>query len=219
MFSVLNLRHFVFTWSRLGFIWLVSVLSFSAALASTSVQSEKTIVIIGDSLTEGYGVDKSEAFPELTSRRLQARGRKVRVINGGISGSVSADADRRVRWYLKSKPDIIVIALGANDGLKGTPVATIRKNLASAIDLARASGAKVLLCGIQIFANFGSEYSKSFERLYSDLAREKKISFMPFLLEGVALKKELNQSDGKHPNAKGHELIAESVARELEKLL
>lgn len=184
-----------------------------------SKKVEKTLVFIGDSLTEGYGVDQSEAFPEVVRKKLTTRGYKVRVINGGISGSVTADADKRVRWYLKSKPDILILALGANDGLKGTPPETIKKNLAAAIDLAQANGIKVLLCGIRIFANLGSDYTKNFEKIFPDLAREKKVALIPFLLEGVALKKELNQSDGKHPNAEGHKIIGEMVAREVEKLL
>lgn len=184
-----------------------------------SEKSEKTLIFIGDSLTEGYGVNLSEAFPEVVRGRLTTQGHKVRVINGGISGSVSADADRRVRWYLKTKPDVLILALGANDGLKGTPPETVKKNLAAAIDLAKSHQVKVLLCGIRLFTNFGPDYTKKFERIYHELAKEKGVPFIPFLLEDVALKKELNQSDGKHPNAKGHKLIGERVARELEKLL
>jgi len=201
----------------MALILLVSFANIKTAKAAE--KPEKTLVFIGDSLTEGYGVEQSEAFPEVVRQKLATRGYKVRVINGGISGSVSADADKRVRWYLKAKPDVLVLALGANDGLKGTPPETIKKNLAAAIDLAKANGIKVLLCGIKVFTNFGSDYTKKFEKIYPELAREKKVAFIPFLLEGVALKKELNLSDGKHPNAEGHKIIGETVAREVEKLL
>lgn len=187
--------------------------------APQEVTNEKTIVFIGDSLTEGYGVKKDEAFPEIAGRVLRDRGHKVRIINGGISGSVSADADRRLKWFLKSKPKVVVLALGSNDALKGTPVEVIKRNLASAIDFAKANGVKVLLCGNRVFENFGAEYTKAFAKIYSELAREKKVALLPFLLESVALKQELNQSDQKHPNAKGHELLGKDVARELEKLL
>lgn len=203
------LRSFKFVLAILGFV------SFAYAGAA----DEKTLVFIGDSLTEGYGVEQSEAYPEVVRKLLTARGHKVRVINGGISGSVTADADKRVRWYLKTKPDILILALGANDGLKGTPPETVKKNLAAAIDLAKANGIKVLLCGMRIFTNFGADYTKNFEKIYSELAKEKNVALLPFLLDGVALKKELNQSDGKHPNAEGHKIIGETVARELEKLL
>jgi acyl-CoA thioesterase I len=203
----------------------VAVLPGSAAAqASASVKApksanEKTILFIGDSLTAGYGVKKEEAFPELVGQLLKAKGHEIKIINGGISGSVSAEADRRLNWFLKAKPDILFLALGANDGLKGTPPSVIKKNLAQAIDLAKKNDVKVLLVGVRIFTNFGQEYTREFERVYQDLAKEKAVPLMPFLLEGVALKKELNLPDGKHPNAEGHKVLAENVARELEKLL
>lgn len=182
-------------------------------------QASKLIVFIGDSLTEGYGVKREEAYPEKVRGILERKGHSVQVINAGISGSVSAEADRRVKWQLRAKPQILVLALGANDGLKGTPPAVVKKNLALAIDEAQKAGVQVLLAGIKVFTNFGASYAKEFEQIYPDLAREKKVRLMPFLLEGVALDKSLNLPDGKHPNAKGHEIIAENVAKELEKML
>jgi len=178
-----------------------------------------TVIFIGDSLTEGYGVRKEEAYPELVAKLLSLKKYTLRVVNGAISGSRSADADRRLRWFLKQKPQILVLALGANDALKGTPVEVIKKNLAAVIDLARDNKIRVLLCGIKVFGNLGEDYNRAIEKMFSALAREKKVAFYPFLLEGVALDKKLNQVDGKHPNAKGHEVIARQVARELEKLL
>lgn len=188
-------------------------------LIAAPATSFKTVLFIGDSLTEGYGVKKDEAYPEVIGRLFEKKGRKVRIVNGGISGSVTADADLRLRWFLKSKPDVLVLALGGNDALKGTPTETIKKNLARAIDAAQAEKIPVLLCGIRVFSNFGAEYARALDAVYRDLARERRVALVPFLLENVALKKELNQSDGKHPNAKGHEVIAAHVARELEKLL
>lgn len=188
-------------------------------LASTSSENLTTVVFIGDSLTAGYGVKKEEAFPSRVEKILSQRGYKLRVINGGISGSVSAEADRRVRWFLKSKPQIIFLALGANDALKGTPPDVIKKNLAKAIDEAQANNITVLLAGIRVFANFGSEYNQKLENLYKELSREKKVALLPFLLEGVAMKRDLNLEDGKHPNAEGHAVIADHVADALEKLL
>jgi acyl-CoA thioesterase I len=191
----------------------------SASAKSPKSSNEKTILFIGDSLTAGYGVKKEEAFPALVGQLLKAKGHNVKIVNGGISGSVSAEADRRLNWFLKAKPDILFLALGANDGLKGTPPSVIKKNLAQAIDLAQKNDVKVLLVGVRIFTNFGQEYTREFERIYHDLAKEKGVPLMPFLLEGVALNKELNLPDGKHPNAEGHKVLAGNVARELEKLL
>jgi acyl-CoA thioesterase-1 len=180
-------------------------------------------LFIGDSLTDGYGVKKEEAFPSRVGEILNAsqrlHGRTVKIINAGISGSLSADADRRLLWHLKAKPDVMVLELGANDGLKGTPPPVIKKNLAAVIDLATAHHVKVLLAGMRVFSNFGDAYTREFEKIYFDLAKEKKVAFLPFLLEGVALKKELNQADGKHPNAEGHKVIAQNVAKALEKVL
>jgi acyl-CoA thioesterase-1 len=183
------------------------------------VTKPKILLFIGDSLTEGFGVKKEEAFPEIAGKVLTGEGHAVKVVNGGISGSVSADADRRLKWFLKTKPDILILALGSNDALKGTPPDVIKKNLASVIDIANANGIKVLLVGAKVFANFGDSYNTSLDKMYASLAREKKVAYMPFLLKSVALKPELNQSDMKHPNSKGHELVGKDVAHELEKLL
>jgi acyl-CoA thioesterase-1 len=181
------------------------------------------IVFVGDSLTEGYGVRKEEAYPSLVEKLLNGNtrdnARRVKTINGSISGSVTAEADRRVKWSLKSKPDILVLALGANDSMKGTPPKVIKANLAKAIDEAKAGDVKVVLAGMKVFSSMGTEYGREFEKIYSDLAREKKITLIPFLLEGVAMEWTLNQADRKHPNAKGHEKIARTVARALEPLL
>lgn len=181
--------------------------------------SPHVILFVGDSLTAGYGVKKEEGFPERAGELLNAQGKNVKIINGGISGSVTADADKRVKWFLKAKPEILVLALGANDGLKGTPPEVIKKNLALAIDVAKTGNVKVLLAGIRVFENLGSNYTKAFARIFPDLAKEKNVRLLPFLLEGVALQKDLNQADGKHPNAKGHDVIAKTISKELEKML
>lgn len=219
---------------RLGcFVFYLTLFSIGIGVAGTSgaaparasgdpaphLPLAKSVLFLGDSLTEGYGVKKEQAYPEIAARVLAERGHPIKVINGSISGSVSADADRRLSWFLKAKPDIVLIALGSNDGLKGTSPEVIKKNLAKAIDLAQANHVKVLLTGQKVFTNFGSEYTKAFENVFKELAREKKVAFMPFLLESVALKDEFNQADGKHPNAAGHERVGKDVARELEKLL
>jgi acyl-CoA thioesterase I len=214
------LKSFSTIVATLGFVALgTCALLNSSALANVDTSQQKTIVFVGDSLTEGYGVKKQEAYPELLAKILNERKKPVKIINGSISGSVTADADRRVKWFLKAKPDLLVLALGSNDALKGTPPEVIKKNLSQAIDLALANKIKVLLCGVQVFTNFGEEYNRSLAKVYRQLADEKKIAFLPFLLEGVAIDKNLNQEDGKHPNAKGHEVIARHMANVLEKLL
>ena len=186
---------------------------------TTSPAGTETILFIGDSITQGYGVKETQAYPEIVQHLLQMRGHAVRVINGGISGSVTADADHRMRWYLRASPQIVVLALGGNDGLKGTSPDLVKKNLSLAIDYAQSHGMKVLLCGIDVFANFGDDYRASFKKVFTDLASEKKVELLPFLLEGVALHKDLMQPDQKHPNAAGHVIVAKNVAAKLEKML
>ncbi len=198
-----------------GLVWVV----FAAQTASAESQKETVIVFIGDSLTQGYGVRAEESYPDLVEKKLRAKGFNVKVVNGGISGSVTAEADRRLRWYLKVRPDVVVLALGANDGMKGTPPAVIESNLRKAIELAQSNGITVLLSGIRMFSNLGPAYVKNFEAIYPKLAKEKKIELIPFLLEDVALQKELNQSDMRHPNAKGHEIIATRVTQKLQEIL
>ncbi len=214
-------------------IGLMSEASWALPTANSRPQNSATpnsrgdsvirkVVFIGDSLTAGYGVQKEEAFPAVVERKLRQSGHNVTVTNAGISGSVSAEADRRIKWFLrdpKSKPDIIVLELGGNDGLKGTPVAVIKSNLAKAIDLAQNNQVKVVLAGIKIFSNYGASYTRDFENVFTELAREKKVPLVPFVLEGVALDPNLNLPDGKHPNAKGHERVADVVLKTLEPLL
>jgi acyl-CoA thioesterase-1 len=186
---------------------------------TTSPSGTKTILFIGDSIGEGYGVRKEEAFPEQVGTLLKAQGHDVKIINGSLSGSVSAAVDHRLNWYLKAKPDIFVLELGGNDALKGTPVNVIKANLAKAIELAQANKITVVLAGIKVFENYGKVYTEEFEKMYRDLAKEKKVTLIPFILEGVALDKNLNQADGKHPNARGHAIVAKTVVKYVEPLL
>jgi acyl-CoA thioesterase-1 len=203
-----------------GFAFAADIASHGVAHgAPPQAAREKVILFIGDSLAAGYGVKKEEAFPEKMAEILRTKGREVKLINGSIPGSVTAEADRRLRWYLKAQPNVLVLELGGNDGLKGTPPAVIKSNLAKAIDLAQANNIKVLLAGMRIYTNIGPDYSREFEAVYRELAREKKVAFIPFILEGVALDRTLNQADMKHPNAKGHEIVGRLLAPEVEKLL
>ncbi len=197
-------------WSQIG---------TAPAAPSSGSGAPVHILFIGDSLTAGYGVRKDEAFPALIEKKLKAAGRNVKITNGGVSGSVSAEADRRLRWHLKAKPSILFLSLGANDALKGTPPGVIKSNLEKAILLAKENDIKVILGGVRIFTNFGTRYAADFEKIYADLAREQKVAFVPFILEDVALDKSLNLSDGKHPNPRGHERVAAGVLKVLEPML
>jgi len=179
-----------------------------------------TVLCLGDSLTEGYGVAPEEAFPAVLERRLHALGRPdLRVVNAGISGSTSSSAIARLRWQLRARPAVLILSLGANDGLRGQDLEHTRSELAGAIDLALESGVRVLLAGMQLPTNFGPDYRQRFARLYPELAEEKRVALVPFLLEGVAAHPELNLPDGIHPNAEGHLRVAENVLPHLLPLL
>ena len=173
---------------------------------------ELTILFLGDSLTEGYGLNKEEAFPSLVAQTIKTKlDKKVKVINGGVSGSTTTDGLSRLKWYMRSKPDIVFIALGANDGLRGLNLEQSEKNLEQIVSHALESNAKVLLAGMLIPPNYGPDYFKEFKKLYEKIALKYKVRFMPFLLKDVAGYQELNQRDGIHPNEKGHKVIAKNV--------
>jgi len=171
-----------------------------------------TILFLGDSLTEGYGLNKEEAFPKLVQNLILKKLKKnVEVINGGVSGSTTSDGLARLKWYIRKKPDLIFIALGANDGLRGLNLTQSQKNLEEIILYAKKSNAKVFLAGMLMPPNYGPTYSKNFQNMYKKISLKYKLKTMPFLLEGVAGKKELNQRDGIHPNAYGHKHIAKNI--------
>ena len=171
-----------------------------------------TILFLGDSLTEGLGVTKEDAFPKLVETMIQTELKKdVTVINGGVSGSTTSDGLDRLKWYLKKKPSIVFLALGANDGLRGFDLKQSQENLEEIIKYAQESNAKVLLAGMLIPPNYGPKYSENFRKMYEQLKDKYKLKNMPFLLEGVAGNKELNQRDGIHPNEQGHKIIAKNV--------
>jgi len=171
-----------------------------------------TILFLGDSLTEGLGVSKENAFPKLVENLIQTELKKdVTVINGGVSGSTTSDGLARLKWYMKKNPYIIFVALGANDGLRGLNLQQSEKNLEEIIKYAQTSDAKVLLAGMLIPPNYGQDYSEQFKKIYQQLKNKYNLKSMPFLLDGVAGKKEFNQSDGIHPNEEGHKYIAKKV--------
>lgn len=192
-----------------------------ALLALNVFASEKVtnILFLGDSLTEGYGVKKEEAYPKLVEQALIKKGHDVKIINGGISGSTSASGLSRLKWFLKAKPNILFLALGANDGLRGQKVEKVKLNLDKIISFAKEKQLKVVLAQMLLPPNYGKEYTDSFKELYSELAKKHKIVFIPFMLKDVGGVKEHNIEDGIHPNQKGHKILSDRVVSYLEKLL
>jgi acyl-CoA thioesterase-1 len=188
-------------------------------LLSPSAFAEKRLVILGDSLTEGYGVAKDHAFPALVEKKLKAAGMDWKVINAGVSGSTSASAISRLDWLLKSKPDAVLIALGGNDGLRGFGPKVTKENLKKAIQRAKTNGVKTYLAGIQMPPNYGKQYTEEFRALFPTLAKEEKIALLPFLLETVGGNPKYNLPDGIHPNEEGHKILAETVFAFLRKNL
>lgn len=169
------------------------------------------VIFLGDSLTAGYGLSEAEAFPALLTGQLRGRERVARIVNAGISGDTTAGGLARVDWLLSQDPEVMVVELGANDGLRGLALEETRKNLDEIVRRCLGAGARVLVIGMKIPPSYGPEYSSGFEDLFADLATAHGVSLMPFLLEGVAADPDLNQSDGIHPNAAGQRLLAENV--------
>jgi acyl-CoA thioesterase-1 len=183
-----------------------------AAPASPDDSNVPKIVVLGDSLTAGFGLLERQAFPALLQDKLDAEGYKWEVINAGISGDTSAAGLQRIDWALGQRDvRILILELGANDGLRGLPVSEMKKNLAGIIESAKAKGVSVLLAGMEAPPNFGPEYTVSFRQVYRDLAREHTITFLPFLLDKVAGNPALNQGDGIHPNIEGTVIVADTV--------
>jgi acyl-CoA thioesterase-1 len=179
----------------------------------------RTIVALGDSLTAGYGVAPDEAWPALIQARLRREGFPHSVVNAGVSGDTTAGGLRRVDWVLRARPEVAIIALGANDGLRGQSVQAMRQNLDRIVERLRAAGARVLLAGMRLPPNYGADFTRDFAAVYPEIARRAGIAFMPFLLDGVAADPRLNQGDGIHPNAAGHRVIAERLWPHLRPLL
>lgn len=194
---------------------LVAALVFTSHVsAAHAAQADDTftILFLGDSLTEGLGLDEAENFPSLVARRLEADGRAdVEIVNAGVSGSTSASGLGRLQWFARSQPDLLVLALGANDGLRGLDVNDMKKNLAATIEFAQANGIDVALAGMLVPPNMGPDYTSAFARVFPDLAAQYDLPLLPFLLEGVAAVPELNQADGIHPNVEGTKIVAETV--------
>ncbi len=187
--------------------------------STSTVSKKKTILFFGNSLTAGYGVDPSEAYPALIQDKIDSLGLNYKVVNAGVSGETTADGSSRIDWILKQPIDIFVLELGGNDGLRGIPLSGTEKNLQSIIDKVKEKyhNAKIILEGMQIPPNMGPDYTTKFREIYPRLAKENQIDLVPFLLKGVGGDPKLNQRDGIHPTADGHKIVAQNVWEILKK--
>jgi acyl-CoA thioesterase I len=219
-------------------LFLLSLMVFVAACGAANVEKrgaanankplitpkiasgKPKVVAFGDSLTAGFGLAEKEAYPFLLQQKLNADGYDYEVINAGVSGETSAGGLERIDWVLEQENiEILILELGANDLLRGLPVKRMKDNLAKMIKKAQAKKVKVLLCGMLAPPSAGAEYERDYTNAFPDLATEYKTAFLPFLLENVALKKELNQGDGIHPNAQGEIIMTENIYKALKPML
>ncbi len=175
--------------------------------------AKKTILFFGNSLTAGYGIEEEEAFPALIQEKVDSLNLDYQVINAGLSGETTASGLSRLDWFLEEKPEIFILELGGNDGLRGIPLEETEKNLRNIILTVQEKfpDTKIVLAGMQIPPNMGPEYSENFRTLYAEIAESTSVSLIPFLLEGVAGDPNLNLPDGIHPTEEGHQIVAENV--------
>jgi acyl-CoA thioesterase I len=198
-------------------ILLFALLLISEAHASAP---ERTLLVFGDSLSAAYGLRADQGWVALLQKRLQKEGYGYHVVNASVSGETTAGGRARLpRALAQHNPAVVVLELGANDGLRGLPLGDARNNLDAMIDASRGTGAKVLLVGILIPPNYGTRYSSGFADMYKQLAEKRKLPFVPFLLDGVALDESLMQQDGLHPTAAGEPRVLENVWQHLHPLL
>lgn len=181
------------------------------AAARQAVAQEPVVLDFGDSLTAGYGLMPEQAFPARLEAWLRAHGVAARVINAGVSGDTTTDGLARLDWALADRPDLVILALGANDALRGIAPATVRDNLDKMLQKIDASGAKVLMLGMRAPPNWGEAYDRAFDGIFPDLAQARRATLYPFFLEGVAMNPDLNQPDGLHPNQRGVAVLVDRI--------
>jgi acyl-CoA thioesterase-1 len=199
---------------------LAALLALTVVCLPAAHGAEQTIVVVGDSLSSGYGIAAEQSWVAMLEDRLQAEGYGYKIVNASIAGDTSAGGLSRLPRLLETHdPSLVVIELGGNDGLRGQPVATLRDNLAKMIELSKDSGADVVLAGIQLPPNYGTTYTRSLAAVYPELAERYGAPLIDFILEDVALNRELMQPDGIHPNAAGQKVVFANVWRVLGPLL
>jgi acyl-CoA thioesterase I len=216
-----KLRSLLYHGMQMGknrwFTLLAALLSAGALLPGQIGQP--TIVCFGDSLTAGFGLDPGKSYPDLLQKELDREGYRYRVVNLGVSGDTTQDGVARLGTALAEHPRIVVLEFGANDGLRGLPVPLAESNLARMVEALRKGGAQVVLAGMTLPPNYGPEYVKRFDAMFTDLAKRYQLPLIPFLLEGVATKPNLMQGDGLHPNAEGTRVVVQNVMRAVGPLL
>jgi len=200
---------------------VVLLFSFLILFNTLDVFGQKNILMFGDSITAGYGLTEEQAYPALIQNRIDSLGLDHNVINAGLSGETTAGGARRVDWILQQEVDIFMLGLGGNDGLRGIDPSNTKKNLITIIEKVREKdpAINVILAGMEAPPNLGQQYTTEFRSVFSEVASEKDVTFMPFLLKDVAGNDELNQADGIHPTAKGQQIIADNIWEYLEPLL
>ncbi|AZZ37901.1 arylesterase [Bdellovibrio sp. qaytius] len=186
---------------------------------TTTQSSPKKFIILGDSLTEGYGVAQSAAFPALLQKKVEQDKLNWKIISSGSSGSTSASGLQRIKWIAKSKPDMVLVLLGSNDGLRGLKPEETEKNLNDTVEWAKQNNIEVSLGQLHVPPNYGKDYEKKFSAVYAKVAAKNKIQLAPFLLDKVAGQKDLNLADGIHPNEKGHQIVADNLYPFVKKLI
>ncbi len=190
-------------------LFFVLILSFSSQAMGKDYQG--IIVCLGDSLTAGLGVDYESSYPAQLQRKLGEQGYKYRVVNAGVSGETSSGTLSRLEWILMQKPDIVILEIGANDGLRGIQVTLLEENLLKIVRRLKKNGVVVVLTGMKMVWNLGEEYTNNFNSVYPRVAGELAVIFMPFFLEGVATVASLNNPDGIHPNSSGYSHITTTI--------
>lgn len=202
---------------------MLSLKPIDAVASETPPKSEpaRTIVVLGDSLAAGYGLDPSESFPALLQKMIDAAGMKFTVVNAGVSGDTTSGGLRRVDWLLRRHVDVLVLELGGNDGLRGIAVGVTKTNLQAIIDRTKQKypRAQIVIAGMQMPPNMGVDYTTSFAKLFPELAKANNAALIPFLLEGVGGKPELNLPDLIHPTAEGQKIVATNVWNVLKPVL
>lgn len=188
-------------------------------VSTSALDTRPRIVAFGNSLTAGLGVSASDSYPAQLQRRLDALNYRYRVINAGVSGDTTAGGLRRVPWVLNSKPELVIVELGGNDGLRGLSLDQTKSNLAKIIQHFQQAGVTVILAGMKLPPNYGQQYSTGFEAIYQTLAKEYGLPLIPFFLEGVAASTALNQADGIHPTKEGYQVIVGQILKILLPLL
>lgn len=195
--------------------------STTEAKDQPSSKQKPVILFFGNSITAGYQLDMDDAFPALIQNKLDSMGYEYRVINAGLSGETTASGKSRIEWVLRDQPDIFMLELGGNDGLRGLPLSETKINLQAIIDQVKASNpqVKIIIAGMQVPPNLGIEYTQEFKEIFPNLAAQNNATLIPFLLEGVAGNPDLNLSDGIHPTVEGHSILAETVWKYIMPLL